>query len=82
MRIDSVICPSDSRKAEQVLRLKPDNPIRGRPDVRGSGLTPGASLQIMTGESPYQMQVIEGARADRRGRVDVAVDLPEWPRPD
>lgn len=78
----TIYLPADAPIARASLTL---DQYRGRLDdevaLRGSGFTPGARLQIMAGESPYRMQVIDGARADRRGRVDVAVDLPEWARP-
>jgi LysM repeat protein len=79
----------------QTIYLPADAPVsplsvtlddyRGRIDqevaLRGSGFEPGSRVQIMAGEGPYRLQVIGVARADRRGGVNVAVDLPEWARP-
>lgn len=69
----TIYLPADAPISRASLTL---DQYRGRHDdevaLRGTGFRPGARLQIMAGESPYRMQVIDGARADGRGRVDVA----------
>lgn len=58
---------------------------RGRPRenvfITASGFEPGASLRVLAGEGPYRLEPIERVRADRRGRVELPVALPEWARP-
>lgn len=49
--------------------------------ITASGFEPGASLRILAGEGPYRLDPIDAVRADRRGRVEQPVKLPEWARP-
>jgi LysM repeat protein len=61
------------------------NPQSGRPgtevELRGRGFRPHARLRVLAGRSPYSLSRIDRVRADRRGRVDIPVALPEWARP-
>jgi LysM repeat protein len=78
----TIYLPAEARVSRLSLSL---DSYRGRLDdevvLRASGFAPGTRVQIVAGEGPYRLEVIDVARVDRRGRVDVAVDLPEWARP-
>jgi hypothetical protein len=78
----TIYLPADAPVAQLSLTL---DQSRGRIDddvaLRGAGFEPGSRVQIMAGDSPYRLQVIGNARADRRGGVNIAVGLPNWARP-
>jgi LysM repeat protein len=61
------------------------SPRAGRPgtevELRGRGFRPYARLRVMAGRSPYDLRPIDRVRADRRGRVIISADLPQWARP-
>jgi LysM repeat protein len=83
LRVGQIVyLPAEATIARLSLTL--DN-YRGRVDqevaLRGSGLTPGSRVRILAGDGPYRLEVIDVVRADRRGRIDIAVDLPDWARP-
>jgi len=50
-------------------------------ELSGRDFRPHARLRVLAGRSPYSLSRIDRVRADRRGRVGIAVALPEWARP-
>lgn len=61
------------------------NPARGPADsevtITGRGFEPRSRVRLLVGRRPNNLEVSERLRADSRGRVSAAVEVPEWARP-
>lgn len=80
---DVVLVPGDfiPVRRERLTITPQSGPPGTEVELRGRGFRPHARLRVLAGRSPYNLYRIDQVRADRRGRVDIAVALPEWARP-
>lgn len=80
---DVVLVPRDfvPVRRERLVMSSHAGPPGTEVELRGHGFRPYARLRVLVGRSPYNLYRIDRVRADRRGRVNIAVALPEWARP-
>lgn len=80
---DVIIVPGRSAPVAQTsISVEPDRgPIDSEVEITGRGFRPDASINLLAGREPDDLEVYERLRSDRRGRVGIVVELPEWARP-
>jgi len=56
-------------------------PIGTRVHLAGEGFRPSDRVRLLVGRSAHDLMRQRNLQANRRGRVQASVDLPEWARP-
>jgi LysM repeat protein len=74
--------PPPPPAAEASIAIEPS---RGRigteVQITGRGFSPDSRVRLFAGSDPADLEPVERLRSDRRGRVSVVVEIPEWARP-
>ena len=80
---DVIIVPRAAASVQrQTISIDPaSGPADSEITITGRGFEPGTRVRLLIGRRPDNLEVTERLRADARGRVSAAIELPEWARP-